>query len=141
MIDLLEIDELELKRYVEVAYKGDDDLLTQYHVDKYTLEEAVNSTMDMIKTTSLDSKMFYYGVVEKDEKIGYICVFSNNLYSFGVNIEMRTKEILSEFWELIKAVLGNNFMTVLYPNNTRAIEWVKKCGMVQQECVILLYNN
>jgi hypothetical protein len=145
MIELRPIDR-ELKRYVEIAYKGDEDLLSKYHVAEYTLDEAVEETLRMIYSTSLEvesngDKMYNFYVSFDNKPIGYLSVFKNNLYSFGINIEYRTKEILSDFWNEIKEVLGNNFMSVLYPNNTRAIGYLQKCGMVSKECVILLYNS
>lgn len=141
MIDLLEINEFELKKYVEAAYQGDEDLLNYYHIDKYDFDGAVKETLNMIEQTSVGVNMKYFGVQIHDEKIGYICAFQNNLYSFGVNIKYRNKWVLIDFWENIKTILGNNFMTVLYPNNTRAINWAKRCGMQEQQCVVLLYNN
>ncbi len=146
MIELLEINEFELKEYVEVAYKGDGDLLTKYHVDTYTFDEAVETTMDMIEITAMDVKMVNYGVMVNGENIGYLSVLDHFLYSFGINIEKRKKEILSEFWQLIKTVLGESFICMLYENNSRAINWLKKCGMeivdgVEENCVTLLYDK
>lgn len=140
MIELTRL-EYELKRYVEAAYRGDEDLFNKYHVAKYTFEEAVEETLRMIYETSLEVEMSYFGVVEEGKIIGYLCTHPNNLYSFGINIHYRTKDVLSQFWEKIKEVLGVGFMTVLYPNNSRAIEWVKRCGMQTIDCVVLTYNN
>lgn len=141
MISLIKIDIEELRDFIEISYKGDEDLLSKYHVAEYSLQQAVESTINMIAITSLEAEMTYFGVVINGQRIGYLCTFKNNLYSFGINMEYRVKEILSEFWNKIKEILGNSFMTVLYPNNTRAIEWVEKCGMKKKECVILLYDD
>lgn len=141
MVELIKISFEELRDFVMVAYTQDDDLLNLYHVDKYNLEQAVDKTMEMIEITSKEVDMDYFGAVLNDDIIGYLCSFQNNLYSFGINKVYRNKLVLIEFWERIKEVLGNNFMTVLYPNNTRAINWAKKCGMKEQKCVVLLYNN
>ena len=86
MIELLEIHEFELRQYVEAAYDEDEDLLTKYHVDDFTFEEAVDMTIDMIEMTSEGIAMKNYGVFEEGEPIGYLTCFSNNLYSFGINI-------------------------------------------------------
>jgi len=143
MMDIVKIELNELKPFIKVAYKGDEDLLTKYHVDNYDLYGAVNETLRMVEITSMGIEMNYYGVIENEERIGYICTFTNNLYSFGLNIEMRTKENLIEFWKIIKVLLGDSFITMLYPNNTRAINWLQKCGMVivddvEDNCVVLL---
>ncbi len=41
----------------------------------------------------------------------------------------RTKETLAEFWNKIREVLTDKFACILYRNNTRAINWLQKCGM------------
>lgn len=140
MIELLPL-KYELKKYVEIAYNGDEDLLKKYHIAEYSLCEAVDETLSMIYQTSLEVDMKHLGVYNDCKIIGYVSYFQNNLYSFGINIEYRTKEVLSVFWEEIKSILSHSFICMLYPNNTRAIEWLKKCGMKEKECVILLYNN
>lgn len=146
MVSLIKIDFEELKNFVTVAYNGDEDLLNKYHVGKYSLEEAVNVTMNMIEITSMDAPITYFGVVINGERIGYLCTFKNNLFSFGIDIKKRVGIILSEFWNRIKEVLGNSFISMLFPNNTRAINWLKKCQMQEVEseednCVTLLYHN
>lgn len=143
MIDLVEIMIFELKGFIECSYEDDEELLTKYHIDTFTFEEAVDETMSMIAIAGIGINMRYFGVIKDVEKIGYLCVFENNLYSFAINIEYRTKDVLSDFWDAIIDILGTSFITMLYPNNTRAINWLKKCGMVTVEgvednCVTLL---
>lgn len=144
MVSIKEILFLELKKYVEVAYLEDLDLMKKYHVNEnYNLEEAVTETLRMIEVTSESVDMKYFGVTLGEENIGYLCIFKNNLYSFGININYRIKEILIAFWENIITVLNDGFITMLYPNNLRAINWLQKCGMVivegvEENCVVLL---
>ena len=151
MIELIKIELEELKSYIKVAYEKDEDLLQKYHVAIYDLEDAVDETYRMIEVTDelvLNSgeEMEHFGVELNKEKIGYLCTFQNNLYSYGINIDHRNKEILSEFWNKIKSVVGESFISCLYDNNTRAINWLKKCGMVKVEgisndWITLLYHN
>ena len=151
MIELVKIDFEELAYFVDVAYVYDNELLTKYHVAEYSLEDAVKETMRMIEVTSADvegngEEMFYFGVLWNKNEIGYCVTFRNNLYSFGINLGSRTKEILSQFWLKIKEILGDKFITMLYPNNTRAINWLKRCGMceiedAEQFCVTLININ
>lgn len=120
----------QLRGYVELVYRGDEDLLNTYHINPpYTLETGVEETMEAIKSVSEQTPTGLYGVTKDGEKIGYFVSFVNNLYSFGVAIEKRTKEILKEFWNKIVETIGNEFVCVLYKNNTRAINWLEKCGM------------
>lgn len=129
----------KLRSSIEIAYKGDEDLLEKYHVAVFSFDEAVNSTLGMIKETSKEIIILSYSVCMNDGKeIGYVSLAKNNLYSFGVNIEYRTKEVLKDFWDKINEVMNEGFICTLYPNNTRAINWLKCCGMVQSETITLI---
>jgi len=146
MVELVKIEQDELRDYIEISYCGDLDLLQKYHVNQYDLDSAVDETLRMIEITSLGIDMKYFGVEENGEKIGYLCTFTHNLYSYAINIKYRTKEVLISFWEKIKEVMKESFITMLFPNNTRAIGWLKKCGMdevkdVEDNAVVLIYFN
>jgi len=72
-----------------------------------------------------------YYVIDKKNKWFMVWIFAHGgwiLYSFGIHPERRTKENLLEFWKEIRK-RHNNFTCYLYSNNTRAIDWLKKCGM------------
>lgn len=127
----------QLKEYVELVYRGDDDLLNTYHINPpYTFEEGVEETMRAIKNVVEQTPTGCYGVIKDGEKIGYFVSFVNNLYSFGISIEKRTKEILAEFWNKIVETISKEFICVLYRNNTRAINWLEKCGMEKSDIEI-----
>jgi len=132
-IKLEKISIFELPLLVRISYDGDEDLLNKYHIEKFSLEDAVESTMGMIKETGDTIEMSYFKVVLGDEPIGYLAIFQNFLYSFGINIKYRTKEVILQYWELIKEVLNDGFITMLYPNNDRAINFLKKQGMSEVE--------
>jgi hypothetical protein len=51
------------------------------------------------------------------------------LYSFGVHSEKRDKENLSHFWNYLINEHEEGFISYLYSNNTRAIDWLKRMGM------------
>jgi len=140
---LKKITKFELKEYVEIAYKGDAELLSKYWGENFSFEDAVNETLNSVELTSSEVDMKFFSVYEKEEIIGYICCFQNNLYSFAINIEYRTKELLIEFWNKIKEAVGDSFICLLYPQNDRAIKWLMKCGMVEvenieQNCTVLI---
>ena len=133
----------DLRQYVEIAYKGDDDLLLHYWGTDLNLQEAVDLTMSLIEQVDKEVPVDYYAVESEEQEIGYIVNFPNNLYSFSININYRTKENLICFWELIKEVMEDGFICMLFPQNERAIKWLKKCGMVEvfgveNNCVTLL---
>ena len=146
MISLTEIPLSELRKYVEIAYRGDFDLLDKYWGDGFSLEEAVNETMFVINQVAEEIDVDCYSVENDGEEIGYIVKFPNNLYSFSININHRTKKNLIEYWERIKEVMEEGFICMLFPQNIRASNWLKRCGMievfgVENNCVTLLFNN
>ena len=143
MIKIEKISTFELRDLIEIAYRGDSDLLDKYWGDDFSLEEAINETMWMVGEVAKEAPMEYFVVLKDEEEIGYVCKIPNNLYSFGININYRTKENLSEFWEKVKEVMKDGFICMLFPQNVRAINWLKKMGMVEVEgvennCVCLL---
>lgn len=143
MIGLKKISLSELREYVEIAYKGDDDLLLHYWGEDFNLEEAVNETMSLVNYVDNEVPVDYYAVVLDEEEIGYLVRFQNNLFSFSININYRTKDNLISFWEQIKGVMEDGFICNLFPQNIRAANWLKKCGMVEvfgveNNCVTML---
>ena len=148
MILLEKISNFELRNLVEIAYSGDTELLDKYWGDGFSFYEAVEENLRCINLVGKEveeagKRMDYYSVILDDEEIGYVCCFQNNLYSFSININYRTKTNLSELWERIKEIMGGSFICALFPQNTRAINWLKKCGMVEVDgiennCTILL---
>jgi len=143
MITLTEISLSELRKYVEIAYRGDFDLLDKYWGEDFSLEEAVNETMFLINQVAQKIDVDCYSVENDGEEIGYVVKFPNNLYSFSININHRTKKNLIEYWERIKEVMEDGFICFLYPQNTRAIKYLQRCGMkivegVKQDLVTLL---
>lgn len=145
MIELKKISKFELPELIMAAYKGDESLLNQYHVEIFTLEQAVESTLWMIETTEENEgkNMEHYSVSCDGEPIGYVSIFPNMLYSWGLNKEYRSEDIKQDFWESICDILEGKFIVMLYPNNTRAINFCKRQGMIEvenieQNCVTLL---
>lgn len=145
MVNIIKISKFDLSKVIKIAYEGDEDLLEKYHVDKFDLMGAVAKELSIIFNTVEweDTEMDYYKIMYNDVEIGYMCTYPNNLYSFGINKEYRTKEILTDWWNKVKGIMGEKFITMLYPNNKRAINFLKKQGMievdgVEDNCVTLL---
>jgi len=146
MIKFEKITIFELRVLVEISYRGDIDLLDKYWGDDFNLEEAVNETMFMVKTVNEETEVECYAVVLNDEEIGYVCKIPNNLYSFGININYRKKDVLIEFWDKVKELMEEGFICMLYPQNERAINFLKKQGMIEvsgieENCIVLLNIN
>ena len=114
---------------VLIAYNGDSELMEKYHTKKCDLQEAVNSTLAMIYTMAKTQKLNCYKVIYQKQPIGYVVYFMNVLYSFGIDIKFRKKDILLHWWDELKSVIGKNFVCRLYRNNTRCIDFLKKQQM------------
>lgn len=131
---MIKIDKISKPKLIELiyhSYEGDIELFEKYHVEKGDAESLAIKTMDMIETASQKFTLTYFKVMLNKEPIGYFVISSEMglLYSFAINKKFRTKEILVNWWKYVKMVLGKAFTTVLYSNNTRAIEFLIKNGM------------
>lgn len=61
--------------------------------------------------------------------IGFYFTARNMLVSFCVNKDYRTPDILSRFFDEISSSFPGDFCSFMWARNTRAINWLKKCGM------------
>lgn len=146
MIEVKKISFKNLEPAIRKAYEGDSDLLEKYHIETCQLDEAVQTELSIINRVRCVTKIEVYIVNSGNEIIGYFVTLPNNLYSFAINKNYRNKEVLTELWDSIKTVLNHSFICMLYPNNLRAIKWLKKCGMtevdgVEDGAITLLYHN
>jgi len=129
MIRIKKISKGEVPELIRLSYEGDNDLLEKYHVGKYTLGQAVIVSCQMMEFKSKKEKLSYYKVIFRDKPVGYFITYEKHLFSFGIAMNFRTKEILTSWFDSVKKVLGDMFTTELYDNNTRAIKFLQKQGM------------
>lgn len=147
MITLVKISKPELIKVVAISYEGDQELFDKYHIGKMDFKSCVFSTMEMIRDAALEKELRYYKVVYQKKPVGYIVEFDNFLYSFGLNIKFRKKDILAAWWIEIKKIMGGKFITMLYENNLRAIKHLERQGFVampvdkENHSVTLIYNS
>lgn len=129
-----EINYLKLDEYIQAAWEGDSDLESVYdpNLKRRSLRDMVFDTSKKIKEYFYyNEKLKIYGIDENYTPCGFV-VFSdvnNMLYSFGINTKMRDAENLKYLFNFISMNMNNNFYTLLYEKNERAINWLKKCGM------------
>jgi hypothetical protein len=72
-------------------------------------------------------------VLNNDGKdVGFVYCLPRLLVSFGVNKQYRTKEFLPVVFDTIKQNAGEEFESFMWSRNTRAIQWLKKCGMTEE---------
>lgn len=142
MVVLSKIKFNQIRDLIELSYEGDDELIRNYPAyinrefnDVMTKEYAVNIQMIMIKDAEneLPGEINYYKVLLNDMPIGYVVTFKDVLYSFAINKLYRKPEILKSFFDAICKVLPQKFGCVLYKGNTPAINWLIRCGLLQEE--------
>ncbi len=146
MVRLVKISKPELLPNVAIAYEDDTELFDKYHIAKMGFMDCVVATMGMIMDASVEKDLRYYKVLYKNESVGYVVEFDNFLYSYGINIKFRKKDILIDWWQQVKNIMGGNFMTMLYENNSRAVQFLEKNGMEtmhvdkENHSIVLVYN-
>jgi len=145
MITIKKISKSELPKLVAISYEKDEELFDKYHIGKMNFPQAVLSTLDLIDDASQKLKLSYYKVVYQKQPVGYFVTFDGYLYSFGISMKFRKKDILVGWFVAVRKVLGLNFRAMLYENNTRAISHLEKQGMkvidIDQETKIVTLQN
>lgn len=145
MITEKKISKSELPSLVAISYENDQELFDKYHVGKMNFPTAILSTLDLIDEASREFKLSYYKVIYQKKPIGYFVIFDGYLYSFGIAMKYRKKEILQGWFQCVKKVLPKHFRALLYENNTRAISHLEKQGMkvvdVDPETKIVTLEN
>jgi len=140
-----------IKRYIEIAFTGDSELLNYY--DKSI---NVSRTQDMVEDTCDKILQYqnhfdvcsFYGIEINGEKSGYFFIVKSPdiLVSFSLNKKHRNRQNLSMLFDEIKKVLDGTFLCFLNEYNTRAIKWLEKCGMtvsphkIENRIAVLNYN-
>jgi hypothetical protein len=130
-----EINYLRLDEYIESAWVDDEELESYYdpNLEKRSLREMVFDTSKKIKQHYYyNDKLQIFGIDENFKPCGFVvfCSLKNMLYSFGINKQMRTAENLNYLFNFFVKKMNGNFYTLLYEKNERAVNWLKKCGMI-----------
>ena len=84
-----------------------------------------------------------YYMVDNHHKFFIVWIYAHSewvLYSFGLHPDKRTKENLMRFWNSITQG-KDGFTCYLYSNNTRAIDWLKRCGMREDGQIVESKNK
>lgn len=141
-MEVKKIDIEQFNDYVYNAFFDDHEIIEFYDraANVKTTEQAIENVCEKIRDHYPDAKIF--GVDIDNTKVGYFVTKDNLLISFGMNIKHRNKITLTVFWNEIKSKLGNNFNSILYSHNIRAINWLQKSGMKIEfdHITVLSYN-
>lgn len=131
---LIEVDINELERLVRVGFEGDEVLLQnqQFFTE---MEVTIQRNIQNIANASNILDLKYFEVVNDSKVVGFtvLDIGKKLLYSFGINIKFRTKEVVIGWFEKLKNIFDNEFYTVLHDNNKRAIQFLERNGMVLVE--------
>jgi hypothetical protein len=139
----------ELKPSIALAFSDDAELLKEFHfLAGKTLEECVDDTYNKIIESSNAMPTKAWNILADDKLVGYCVIVKAPmplLYSFGINIHSRTKEVLVSWMKAVDKISNGEITTVLYSKNVRAIEFMKKNKMEEvvrdDEIVVLKTKN
>ncbi len=144
MITLKKISFSEIEKYVSLAFAGDTDLIEKYHFSDKTLPDTISNNVKNIMEMKKIYPIQCYSVNVFGNEIGFTVANENLLYSFGINKEYRTKEIVLGWWQEVRR-MTDDFVCCLYPENTRAINFFVRNGMEisssTNENVTLIYKH
>jgi len=119
----------ELLPFILKAFDGDVEL-PKYHISD---KDFAWHTFDEICKTSEMMPLVCYKVGD----FGFTVLSTGLLYSFGINVEYRTPEILKLWFSEILKIMPK-FECILHGKNNRAIDHLIKQGMTVKENLTLL---
>ena len=121
----------DLKPLIELGFGDDPELMSKYQQLPTEFEETVQRNVDNIREMSEHLPLSYYKVLWGEEVIGFtVLEFANSiLYSFGINIKFRKKEVVTEWIEKVEQLFKGSFQCVLWDKNERAINFLIRNGM------------
>jgi hypothetical protein len=134
MVCLKKIDISDLHQHIDIGFSGDDELAKYYDksIKVDSSKEMVDNTFEKIKEYPSQFENCNSYKVELDgDSIGYVFTTKkpNLLVSFSISEKHRNSETLKKYFDCIKSELDYSFNCYLFNRNSRAIDWLEKCGM------------
>ncbi len=114
---------------IKYSYEGDNDLLEKFHPFPGTLESCVESEMREMRLVTEKYPLEYYETFYFEEPIGYFAKADKFLHSFAVKKSFRKKDILIDWWAVVKNSFDREFIVMIYDSNTRVVEFLLKQGL------------
>jgi len=120
-----------LPKAIKIAFSGDTNLKDLYDptATVETVDDMVADVERKVLEYSQQMPVTFMGVYEKNELVGYFVYSGMLLISFGLNIKCRIRNLLREFYQLIKKNVHQHFACILWTKNKRAIKWLLKNKM------------
>ena len=155
------IDIDQLKPLITFAFEDDPELLSTYSLlNNPTLEQSVDTNFNTI-VEAFNSPVYCNGddiniyrvMLDNDgylQPIGFTVTVTNgdiphDLFSFGINVNYRSKKTVLKWLEGVKELLGKYYAVTLHKNNTRAINLFLKNGFTStnegDKNVVTLFSN
>ena len=135
-VKLIPADHSQLFHLVYFAFDGDSDLIDKYQAEKRTHAQLVNYVHSEITSTMLNPVFkgdvhLYAIVIDEETAVGYCALIINEgkphmLFSYGINIAYRKKEILTGWLKAVGEILGDTYYTCNWNENTRSIAFLEK---------------
>lgn len=136
-VQLVPISYSELKGFISLAFADDIELQESLHISPGTHEEITDHTYNMIMAWGGEYNFEYYKVVigsgVATEAVGFTVLLNDGgrvLYSFGINILKRCREVLVNWLVAVRETFGAEFGVSLWEKNERAINFFRKNGFV-----------
>lgn len=130
MVELRTISPTYLMVHVYEAFRGDRELIDTYHLVNGSLMQCITSTVTEIRRQAdRGENLVYLGVYQQGAMIGYSILAPSCLFSFGIHIASRTKDVLMDWWRQICFLLNGEFATWIWAKNTRALAFLQRNGM------------
>lgn len=120
---------------IKYAFEKDDEIFKycDKNDENLSTNKLVFSIFKKILEYNKTGECEFYNLNVDNELVGYGFNYKNILISFGVNKKFRNKEKLEKVFYVIKNKFNHNFETYMWKRNVRAINWLKKCGMIEVE--------
>lgn len=130
MVTISRITKKKANKLIELAFLGDSELLEKYHAVNDNMQDSIEHTIERIDVCSMAYELKFYKVEVDGESAGFFVIGDNFLYSFGLNLRFRKKEILLQWWAMVCRELKPNFICMMNKKNTRGINFLKRQGMI-----------
>lgn len=131
MLQLESISFDELKPLVELGFGDDPELMETFQQIKTEFGVTVQRNLDNIKNSQSLFEFTYYKVMWDGQPIGFTVIDKEKglLWSFGINISWRKKEIAMQWFNEVSKYLDHFVICVLWNQNFRAIRFLERNGM------------
>jgi ribosomal protein S18 acetylase RimI-like enzyme len=131
----------EIKKILRETFDGDIELYERFHFINNDMESALADTFSKIEEVIDSYNALFFRLSEGDKTIGYINIAPSlkTLHSFGLHKDYRSEENKKAMMDIADRLIGGDVVAcTLYTKNTRGIEFLKKMGFEEQDCITLI---